>query len=199
VARGTSIELGWEYPTGVVVYRDKTWGPKQRTPRSAPRMDHVTVAAADFDKTLGVYTRVLELRTAAGVPGLRRDWMGVDERHLAWVHGNGNVWINVVAPGGPAGKAFLAAPRFGDGTIVELAAEVADIDAFHDSMKRKGITMTGGDNAPLPAGAKALKDANGDRYCYFPLDKSQGMRILVFQRGAGATSVFARRDVARRH
>ena len=67
-------------------------------------------------------------------------------------------------------------------------------DAFHDAMKAKRITMTAGDGTPLPAGAKAVTTPTGDRYCYFPLERSEGLRIMVFQRaGKGA---IAHRDGA---
>lgn len=194
VSRGTSIELGWEYPSGVVFYRDETWGPDKQTPASAPRMDHVTVAAADLGKTTEVYTKVLELKQAAGAPGLQREWMGVDEQDQTWIHCNSNVWVNVVAPTGATGQKVLADPRFGDGNIMELAAEVSSIDAFHDAMQAKGITMTAGDGKALPAGAKAMTSPSGDRYAYFPLDKSEGMRIMVFERAKNGA--IAKRDKA---
>ena len=89
---------------------------------------------------------------------------------------------------------MLADPRFGDGNIMELAAEVQNIEAFHDKMKAKGITMTAGDGVALPAGAKAVTSPSGDRYCYFPLDRSEGMRIMVFERGKNGA--IARRDRA---
>ena len=195
VSRGTSIELGWEYPSGVVYYRDETWGPAERTPASAPRMDHVAVAAANLPMTTDVYTKVLELKQAPGAPGLSRGWMGVTATDQNWIHGNSHVWVNVVAPTGPAGAKVLADPRFGDGNIMELAAEVADIDAFYDAMQAKGITMTAGDGVPLPAGAKAVTTATGDRYIYFPLDRSEGMRILVFERAKDGA--FTKRDAAK--
>lgn len=198
VARGTSIELGWEYPSGVVFYRDDTWGPEKQTPKSTPRMDHVVVAAADLEKTVEVYTKTLELKRAGGTPGLRRDWMGVSETGQTWIHGNSNVWVNVVAPAGRAGQQVLRDPRFGDGNIMELAAEVDDIDAFHAAMQAKGIVMTAGDNTPLPAGAKSVLTPTGDRYAYFPLDRSEGMRIMVFQRARGVSSALTQRDKARR-
>jgi hypothetical protein len=80
---------------------------------------------------------------------------------------------------------------------MEIAAEVPDIDAFHDAMKAKGIVMTAGDNTPLPAGAKAVTTPTGDRYSYFPLDRSEGMRIMVFQRAKGAGSALTQRDKAK--
>jgi catechol 2,3-dioxygenase-like lactoylglutathione lyase family enzyme len=195
VARGTSIELGWEYPSGVVFYRDETWGPEKRTPANTPRMDHVTVASADLEKSVEVYTKVLELNRVPGA-GLRRDWMGVSETGQAWIHGNSNVWVNIVAPTGPEGAKILQDSRYGDGNIMELAAEVADIEAFYDAMQAKGLTMTAGDNTPLPAGSKAVTTPTGDRYSYFPLDRSEGLRIMIFERAKSGNGALAQRDKA---
>jgi hypothetical protein len=120
--------------------------------------------------------------------------MGVNEQDQTWIHCNSNVWVNVVAPTGATGQKVLADPRFGDGNIMELAAEVPSIDAFHDAMQAKGITMTAGDGTVLPAGAKAVVSPSGDRYAYFPLDKSEGMRIMVFERAKNGA--IAQRDKA---
>jgi hypothetical protein len=55
--------------------------------------------------------------------------------------------------------------------------------------------MTAGDASALRAGEKAVADSkSGDRFSYFPLDKSKGMRIMTFQRGPSETSVFTGRD-----
>ena len=60
--------------------------------------------------------------------------------------------------------------------------------------------MTAGDSTPLPTGTKALTvTSSGDRYAYLPLDKSEGMRVLVFQRGPSATSIFQHRDNTWKH
>jgi catechol 2,3-dioxygenase-like lactoylglutathione lyase family enzyme len=194
VSRGTSIELGWEYPSGVVLYRDKIWGPKARTPAGAPHIDHVTLAASDLEKTATMYARILDLKRIPATPGLRRDWMGVSEDSQAWFYAYGSVWIDLLAPGGPKGEAILKDSRFGDGSIMELAVQVPSVDTFYDEMKAKGIVMTGGDGTPLPPNAKAVATPTGDRYCYFPLDRSEGMRIMVFERAKSGHGALARRD-----
>ncbi len=198
VARGTSIELGWEYPSGVVLYRDKVWTPNLRTPTSTPRTDHVTVATGDLGKSVAMYRHVLDLKQA-GAPGLRRAWMGVTEGGQAWMHGNAQVWVNLVAPTGSAGERILKDSRFGDGNIMEIAAEVHDLDTFVAAMKKKGINMTAGDHAALPAGATGVTTPTGDHYAYFPLDISRGMRIIVFQRAKGGHGALAQRDQATLH
>jgi catechol 2,3-dioxygenase-like lactoylglutathione lyase family enzyme len=199
VSRGTSVELGWEYPSGVVLLRDATWNDAQRTPRSAPHVDHTVVIAADMKKSVAFYNSVLQLPTIAQATGIPRDWMGVAANSHAWIAGNPNgMWINLVQPAAtPAGKAILADKRFGDGMIMELGVEVPDLAKFNDAMKAKGIVMTSNGADALPGNEKyALLSSSGDRYSYFPLSKSEGMRIMVFQRGPKATSLFATRDAA---
>lgn len=193
VARGTSIELFWEYPNGAVILRDEMVKGKELTPKSAPRLDHVVVLAADLEETTKVYTDILELKRHPMGAGVSRKWMGMGGEQHAWIQGNNNnFWIEIVAP---AGDAKGALETLGEGAMVELDVEVGDIEAFYDDMLAKGILMTAGDATPLPAGAKAVTDdASGDRYAYFPLDKSEGMRIMVFERGPANSSIYAKRD-----
>jgi len=199
VSRGTSVELGWEYPSGVVLLRDATWNEKQRTPRSAPHVDHTTVIAADMKKSLVFYNDVLQLPKIDQTSGIARDWMGVGANAQAWVAGNPDgMWINLVQPdSSPAGKSTLTDKKFGDGMIMELGVEVADIRKFTESMRAKGIVMTTNGSTALPTGETSVFVAtSGDRYNYFPLSKSEGMRILVFQRGSTSKSLFAARDAS---
>jgi catechol 2,3-dioxygenase-like lactoylglutathione lyase family enzyme len=196
LSRGTAIELYWEYPSGVVLLRDATWTDTERSPKTGPRVDHVVLLAADLEKTATFYTNVLGMKRHPMDSGIRRDWMGVADRGHAWIDSDGKgLWIEVVSPASSGrGEALLKSKAFGDGSIVELGVEVENVDSFYDRMKAKGITMTGGDSRPLPLGKKAITLASGDRYSYFPLDKSEGMRIMVYQRGTQATSIFRRRD-----
>ena len=160
-------------------------------------MDHVLVIASDLESTATVYTDTLRLQRHPSAPGLPREWMGFGAGQHSWIRGNDHgTWIALMAPSTPAdGKAVLGDARFGEGAIMELGVEVDDIDAFYDHMKAKDITMTAGDATSLPSGQKSvLIESSGDRYSYFPLDKSEGMRILVFQRGPKETSIFGKRD-----
>ena len=195
LARGTSIEMGWEYPNGAVYVRDAQWNAKLATPRDMPRLDHVVVLAQDLEASAKVYSEVLRLPRKSLDIGLRRDWLGVGDRGHAWFQGNNHgFWIELVSPDqSPAGRAALK--KFGDGNIMELVVEIPDIDAFHDRLKARGIDLTAGDAMPLPKGMKALTTTQGgDRYAYLPVDRTEGMRILVFQRGAGKSSVYRLRD-----
>jgi len=197
LAGGTSIEVAWEYPSGVVILRDDTWKEHHKTPREAPRMDHVLVITPDVDKLAPVYTDVLRLPRHPSAPGLPRKWMGFGDGRHAWIRSNAHgAYVALMSPAtATGGKRLLDDPRFGPGAIMELGIEVADIAAFYDAMKAKGIVMTAGDSTPLPTGDKSvLIESSGDRYSYFPLDRSEGMRLLVFQRGPRATSAFHQRD-----
>lgn len=195
VSRGTSVEIGWEYPSGVVLLRDATWKDADRTPRSGPRVDHVVVLAADLDRSIEFYTDVLGLRRNPRSTGFPRPWMGGGNVRHAWIDGGHGTWIELVSPeaGSPAAK-LLGDPKFGDGAILELDVEVAHIDELYDRMKAAGLTMTAGDMTPLPKGKKAVVLPTGDQYSYFPLGPSQGMRIMVFQRGAGESSALPARE-----
>ncbi|HWG71829.1 MAG TPA: VOC family protein [Steroidobacteraceae bacterium] len=186
VSGGTSVEIGWEYPSGVVLYRDATWTDTQRTPRSGPRVDHTVVLAADLEKSAKFYTGVLGLPRIPDKRGVRHDWMSVGDATQAWFKGNGKGFgIQVVAaPATAAGSALIKNPKYGDGAIMELDVEVEDIDAFFDQMKVKGITMTAGDGSALHGGQKAVIEDSGVRYSYFPEQKSEGMRIMVYQQAA---------------
>lgn len=195
LARGTSIEMGWEYPNGAVYVRDAQWNTSVATPKDMPRLDHVTVLAQDLEASAKVYSDVLRLPRHSLATGFARDWLGVGSSHHAWFQGNDHgFWIELVQPEkNAAGGAALK--KFGDGNIMELGVEVADIEAFHDRMAAKGIALTAGDATPLPVGQKAVRDAaSGDRYAYLPLDRTEGMRILVFQRGPAGKSRFHARD-----
>jgi hypothetical protein len=111
----------------------------------------------------------------------------VGDASQSWIRSNERGFgIQVVAaPATPAGAALLK--KFGQGNIMELAVEVPDIDAFYDQMKSKGIVMTAGDGGALPKGKKAVAtETSAIRYNYFPLDRSEGMHIMVYQRAPGA-------------
>lgn len=198
VSRGTSIELFWEYPSGVLLRRDAAWTQADRTPRNGPRLDHLTVLTADLDGMTKVYTDTLGLSRLELGQGLPRPWMGVGDDAHVWIESNGSIWIELVQPSGGVGKAVLDDKRFGEGAIMELVVEVDDLVAFASHMQSKGIVMTAGDNTALPTGQKAVKvESSGDRYAYFPLSASEGMRIMVVQRGPQAKSILSRRGDAR--
>jgi catechol 2,3-dioxygenase-like lactoylglutathione lyase family enzyme len=195
VACGTSIELFWEDPeTGVVLRRDRDLDDSYKTPASAPRLDSVVVLGKDLEKLAKVYTDVLDLERSTSGLGVNRPWMHIDDMKHAWINGNSDsIWIELIAPTSSEINAGIL-DELGEGAIVELCVEVPDIDAFYDQMLSKGITMNAGDSMPLPTGLKAVTDSSsGDRFSYFPRDVSKGMRIMVFQRGPDATSVFNRR------
>jgi catechol 2,3-dioxygenase-like lactoylglutathione lyase family enzyme len=184
VSEGTSVEIGWEYLSGVVLYRDATWSNEQRTPRSGPRLAHTVVLAADLKKSAHFYSSVLGLPADPVRSGVKHDWMGVGDAAHAWFKGNANGFgIQVVTPPATAaGAALLGNTKYGNGAIMELDVEVGNIDAFFDEMTAKGITMTAGDGNALPLGTKSVTiKKSGLRYAYFPQEKSEGMRIMVYQ------------------
>jgi len=194
VSRGTAVELFWEYPNGVVLLRDAMWKKEATKPRTGPRLDHAVVMAADHDKTMKFYTDVLGLKrnpAAFGIPG---EVKGVGAMKNTFVDANG-FCLEVVQPTA-SGPGMDLLQKHGDGYLMELDTEVNDIDAYYEQMKSKGITMVDLDGRALPAGNKAVTLPSGDRYSYFPLSVSRGMRIMVYQRGLSDTSILRRRDEA---
>jgi catechol 2,3-dioxygenase-like lactoylglutathione lyase family enzyme len=184
VSHGTSIEMFWEYPSGVVLRRDATWTPEKPGTPGIARATRTVVLAKDLDASANVYTDLLKLASVKTDRGVRADWLGVGDASRVWVTGNCRGFeIEVVAP--PAGKSNALIKKYGEGNIMELGVEVDDIDALYARMKARGITMTDGDGKPLSNGARSVAmNGTGERYSYFPTDKSEGMRIMVYQRNA---------------
>ena len=179
VARGTSIELFWEFPNGVVLLRDKMVDGKMLTPASAARLNHVVVLAQDVEATARVYTDILGLNRLSKRDGAQRDWLEVGPTAHAWIEANDDGFlIEIVGPKTAGAKGAIKS--LGDGLILELVVEVTDLDALYDRMKAKGVVMTAGDNLPLPRGEKSVA-AGADRFAYFPREKSCGMRIMAFE------------------
>ena len=201
LACGTSIELLWEHPeTGVVIRRNENPAEgKHKTSTTAPRLDSVVVLGQDIERSAAVYADILQLERLAVQTGISRPWMELGETRHAWINGNSNsIWIELISPASSDPQAgILSNKKLGEGAIIELCAEVNDIEAYYDQMQTKDITMTAGDTTPLPAGEKAVtNEASGDRFSYFPLDESKGMRIMIFQRGPSDASIFNIRDKA---
>ena len=191
VSRGTAIEFYWEYPNGVVLYRDAMSKRRRVDSINAPRLTYAVVLAADLERTTKLFIDTLELKRGAERLAVRRDWMGVGDESHSWIDSNERGFaIEVVTPpSSEDGIALIKNSKYGDGAIVELAAEVNDIDVFYDQMKAKGITLTTGDQRALPVGEKAVTmKASGDRYAYLPLSKSEGMRIVIYQSRKSAPS-----------
>ena len=86
--------------------------------------------------------------------------------------------------------------KHGNGYVLEIGAEVDDLDKFYDQMKEKGITMVNLDGSPLVSGEKGTTiKPYGERH-YFPLERSFGMRIMIYERGSSSTSILHQRDSA---
>lgn len=88
VARGTSIELFWEFPNGAILLRDKMVEGRTLTPKSAARLNHVAVLAEDVEATARVYTDILGLKRLPRRDGPARDWLEVGPTSHAWIEAN---------------------------------------------------------------------------------------------------------------
>lgn len=151
------------------------------------------ILTEDLSKTAEFYTEVMGLNRHPAEFGLDGRATNLGDMQCAFIEANG-VWVQLVQPTSTGYVRDLLKEK-GDGYALEMAAEVDDLDAFYDHMAAKGITMVNGDGTPLAPGTKGLTvEPSGDRHHYFPLSESQGMRIMVYERGPRHTSMLHRRD-----
>lgn len=198
MACGTSIELLWEHPvTGVVHRRNAHKSLEWTSVKDGPRLDSVCVLGREIEKISSVYTDILRLERLPVSSGIDRGWMSLGGTNHSWINGNSDsIWIELIAP--KSGHLEMDSLKsLGEGSIVELTVEISDIEEFYDKMRKKDIVLTAGDATPLPKGDKAVVNtASGDRYAYLPLEKSKGMRIMVFERADADGGIFNKRDRA---
>ena len=192
---GTTIEVYERWmkdATNLLNIRDESWG---REPMNSenPHIDHVSVLVEDLHEAAAFYTETMGLKCHPDKFGIDSTAGGFGGMQCAFVEANG-VWLQLMQPAS-AGFAMDLLKEKGDGYVLEIAAEVDDLDAFYDRTAAKGVTMVSIDGKPLAAGTKgATIEPTGDRHHYFPLNVSCGMRITVFERGPRDSSLFHRRD-----
>jgi catechol 2,3-dioxygenase-like lactoylglutathione lyase family enzyme len=196
LTRGTTVEYYERRPddeTSLVNRRDRTW--HETLDPESPRVDHVSVLALDIEKTAAFYTDILGLKRHPMVFGVDESAERIGEMSYIFIDAN-DVWLAVVQPTGP-GPAMDLIGRRCDGYLMELAVEVHDLDDHYDRMRAMGITMVDFGDQPLAPGTKGSNlEPYGDRYHYFPLGVSRGMRIAVVERGPRGSSLFRQRDEA---
>lgn len=195
ISCGTTIEVyerRLDDATNLLNIRDEAWVNEKPRPNS-PRIDRVCILVEDLSRTAEFYTEVMGLKRHPAEFSLDGGANNLGDMQCAFIEANG-VWVQLVQPTS-AGYVRDLLKEKGDGYAMEVAAEVDDLDAFYDHMAAKGITMVNCDGSPLAPGAKGLTvEPSGDRHHYFPLNESQGMRIMVYERGPRHTSMLHRRD-----
>lgn len=192
---GTKIEVyeRWmDDATNLLNIRDESWRTDERNP-DTPCIDHVSVLVEDLQKAAEFYTETLGLKRHPHEFGIDGSASSFGAMHCIFIEANG-VWVQLVQPAS-AGYAMDLLKEKGEGHVVEVAAEVDDLDAFYDRMAAKGTTMVNFDRTPLASGTKGVTiEPSGDRQHYFPLNVSHGMRIMVYERGPRDFSLLHRRD-----
>ncbi len=195
ISHGMTIEVyeRWlDDTTNLLNIRDEVGANEKPRPNS-PRIDRVCILAEDLSKTAEFYTEIMGLNRHPAEFGLDGSANNPGDTQCAFIEANG-VWVQLVQPTS-AGYVLDLLKEKGDGSAMEVAAEVDDLDAFYDQMAAKGITMVNRDGTLLAPGAKGLTvEPSGDRHHYFPLNESQGMRIMVYERGPRHASMLYRRD-----
>ncbi len=197
VSCGTTIEVYEKMladETNLLNVRNQMWKGEKTDPNS-PRIDHVSILVEDLEKTASFYTEIMELSRH---PIMFENEAGVSDEGTfksVFIDANG-VWVQLVQPTS-SGYLMNLLKEKGDGYAMEVALEVEDLDKFYDQMQDKGITMVNLNGSSLELGTKgASLMPYGDRYHYFPLCVSRGLRVMVYERGPRVTSMLHRRDDA---
>ncbi len=196
VSCGTTVEVYEKLrgdKTNLLNIRNEEWGHDKRN-HAAPRVDSVGILVEDIEQAAEFYA------TTLGLDRCTEDFavhsaVGGDLK-IAFVSAShtDNVWIQLIQPTSPGHAADLLKEK-GSGYAMQICVEVDDLSAYCGRMQDKGITMTGLNGSPLEPGAGwNVAEPYGDRYCYFPLSQSRGIRIMMFERGPRATSMLHRRD-----
>jgi len=188
VSCGSKIEIYEKLEddeTNLLNVRDELWKDEPRDPKGGPRIDHITIVVEDIDKAINFYTEYLDLKVGSGE-------YDTDGRTV-FINTNETAWIRLLQP--TSGHALTLLKEKGSGFIMETAIEVDDLDAFYDQMQANSITMVDIDGSALPTGTKAVTvEPYGDRYNYFPLNVSRGMRLRIFERYSSTSSIYHQRD-----
>jgi len=198
VSRGTTVEVYEKLSddeTNLLIVRDQEWLGQVRD-SAAPRIDRVGILVEDIEKTLSFYTDIMGLEPCPEIFELQADVNDVGGMRIAFVKASHteNIWVQLVQPVS-AGYAMDLLKEKGDGYAMEVSVEVDDLEAFCDRMQAQGITMVKFDGSALDPGTKwDTVEPSGDRICYFPLDVSRGLKMMMYQRGPRETSVLHRRD-----
>jgi catechol 2,3-dioxygenase-like lactoylglutathione lyase family enzyme len=193
---GTTIEiyeLLTDDETNLLLLRNKDWEHVEWD-LSAPRADNVSILVEDINKAASFYTDIIGLKRLPEVIDVPSENGNGSVRTLfIKASETDEVWVQLVQPTSP-GHAMDLLNEKGTGYAMELGVEVQDLDKVYDDAKARGITMVNFDGGALEAGEKALTSAHGDRYCYYPLEDSRGLRLKMFQRGIDGASIFQNRD-----
>jgi catechol 2,3-dioxygenase-like lactoylglutathione lyase family enzyme len=198
VSRGTTIEIYEKLSnddTNLLNVRNKMWENEEWDAKS-PRIDRVGILVKDLEKTAAFYTETMGLERHSEDFVLQADANEVGGMKIAFVKASEaeSVWLQLIQPTSP-GHAMDLLKEKGDGYAMEMSVEVDDLDAYYDQTSAKGVTMVNFDGSQLAPGTKWNRvEPYGDRFCYFPLNESQGLRIMMYERGPRDTSILHRRD-----
>jgi len=192
---GTTIEVYEKHlsdETNLLNVRDKMWENEKVDPNS-PRIDHVCILVEDLEKTAKFYTEIMGLKRHPLTFTIQEDRKSVGGMKNTFIEANG-IWVQLVQPTAPGPLMDLLKEK-GNGYAMEIAVEVDDLDTFYDRMQAKGVTMVNLDGSSLASGTKGVRlEKYGDRFHYFPLEVSHGLRVMVIERGPRESSILHRRD-----
>lgn len=180
LTRGTTVEY-YEVisnDTGSLIFeRDQVWKHESRAP-GTPRIDYIGILTDSLEDTAAFY----------------RDYMGLAVQskifidsgdEIMFINANGcdenAVWLKLVKPSsGSINRAKL--DERGNGFLFEMGVEVEALEQFVATAASKGVELTIGSSD------------SSDRDAFFAAEDARGIPLRIFERGASATSLTARRD-----
>lgn len=139
------------------------------------RLHHVAIVTANINDAVRYYLEILRCETPKIVqvdkPGARF------QSAMLPIGATGESFLQLVEPSEGPGLDELE--REGEGTILELAFQVDNIEEFYDEMISKGITPV--DIAGQPFSGKCIVSSFGNKYFFLPRTQTRGTRIEVVQ------------------
>ena len=139
------------------------------------RIHHAAVVTRNMDDAIRYYVEFLRCETPrivqADKPGLRL------RSALLPIGATGESLLQLVEPSEGPGLDELE--RGGEGTILEIAFEVDNIEEFYDQMISNGVTPL--DFAGQPFSGKFLVSSFGNKYFFLPRSHTRGTRTEIVQ------------------
>lgn len=139
------------------------------------RLHHTAIVTGNMDEALRYYLEILQCERPRVV---QVDRPGAKFRSAMLRIGlTGESFLQLIEPSEGPGLDDLQ--RGGEGTILEVAFEVDNIEEFFDQMVSKGITPV--DVAGQPFSGKCIVSSFGNKYFFLPRTHTRGTRTELVQ------------------
>ncbi len=142
-------------------------------------LHHVGVVAADIEAAIRFYVETFQCQPVKVVtvdkPGLKL------KTAMVSIGASSGTCVQLIEP--ELGLGVQELREQGEGTILEMALRVEDIEMACNQMKRLGISPVNILGQPL--NTNFVTAASGNKYFYLPKEKAQGTSIEIIQIAEG--------------